>query len=306
MKRAAGFILLAALAAWGAGPAFSKAGPAAVRLAAFIPRTAGPWVSGPDRVYDFQTIFQYLDGAGEVYRSYNMKLVVSRRFQKDGRADIVADLFDMGSSEDAFGVFTHDVDGEDAGIGQGSSYQAGVLAFWKGRYFASVTAEKETPESKAAVLEIGRRIAAAIPKNGPTPRLLAVLPPEGLDGRHVRYLHDWSTLNYHFYVADRDILGLEGTASVVLAPYGTAGGTSFLLIVSYPSEERAVRAFESFSKAYMPEAKKPAVVRNAGKKWTASARAGAIVIVVFNADSDEFAMNQLAAVQELIEAGTKK
>ena len=39
---------------------------------------------------------------------------MARRFHKDGKPDIVVDAFDMGSSEDAFGVFTHDLDGEDA------------------------------------------------------------------------------------------------------------------------------------------------------------------------------------------------
>lgn len=275
-------------------------------MAAFMPRTVGPWVSEPDRVYNPETIFQYNDGAGEVYLSYHMKLLVSRRFHKDGRPDIVADLFNMGSSEDAFGVFTRDLDGEDAGIGQGSSYQAGLLTFWKDRYFGSVSAERETAESKDAVLELGRRIATAISKNGPTPRLLAALPPDGLDARHVCYLHDDSTLNAHFYVADKDILQLDRTASAVLAPYATAGGKSFLLVVSYPDEGKAARAFESFSKSYMPGAKRPGIYRTVDKKWTASARAGTVVIVVFNADSDQFAMNQLAAVQELIETGNIK
>jgi hypothetical protein len=306
MKRVSLLVALAALAAGGAGPVFSQPRQAPVRIAAFMPRTVGPWVSGLDRVYDSQTIFQYLDGAGEVYRSYHMRLLVSRQFHKEGHPEIVADLFDMGSSEDAFGIFTDDVDGEDAGIGQGSSYQAGLLTFWKDRYFGSVSAERETPESKDAVLELGRRIAAAIPKNGPTPRLLAALPPEGLDARHVRYLHDSSTLNDHFFVADKDILELDQTASAVLAPYVTAGGKSFLLVVSYPDEDRAGRAFESFSKSYMPGAKRPGIFRTVDRKWTASARAGDIVIVVFNADSDQFAMNQLAAVQELIETGNIK
>lgn len=279
--------------------------PAAGRMASYIPRTAGPWLSEADQVYDAETIFQYIDGAGEIYRSYNMKLLVARRFHKDGRPDIVVDLFDMGSSADAFGVYTHDLDGESVGIGQGSTYKAGLLSFWKDRYFGSVFAEDETPEAKDAVFELGRRIAAAIPKAGPAPRLLSYLPPEGLDAAKVRYFHNYSVLNYHFFVADGDILLLEQTADAVLAPYTTAGGTSLLLVASYPDEAKAVRAYESFSKNYLPDAKKPGPVRTEDRKWTASAKAGRIVIVVFNADTDQFAMKQLAAVQELIETAGK-
>ena len=276
--------------------------PVPARPASFIPRTAGPWLSEADHVYNSETIFQYIDGAGEVYRSYNMKQLVSRRFHKDGRPDLVVDLFDMGTSEDAFGVFTHDLDGENAGVGQGSNYKAGLLSFWKDRYFVSISVEEETPETKAAVLDLGRRIAAAIPKNGPAPKLLSYLPSEGLVAERTSFFHNHSILNYHFFVADRDILLLEQTASAVLAPYKTAGGTSYLLVVAYRDEAKAAQAFASFGKNYMPDAKKPGIVRTEDKRWTASARDGAVVIVVFNADSDQFAMTQLAAVQERIDA----
>ncbi len=275
--------------------------PAAGRLASFIPRTAGPWLSEADQVYDAESIFQYIDGAGEVFRSYNMKLLVVRRFHKDGRPDLLVELFDMGSSPDAFGVHTHNLDGESAGVGQGSTYKAGLLSFWKDRYFASVSAEEATPEAKEAVLELGRKIAAAIPKAGPAPKILSYLPPEGLDAGRVAYFHNHTILNYHFFVAEKDILLLEGTAEAVLAPYVTVEGKSLLLVVGYPDEDRAGRAYESFSKNYLPDADKGAPVRTEDRKWTASARAGKVVIVVFDAGTDQFAIKQLAGVQELLE-----
>ena len=306
MKRVFVIVALVILIGGGAGLMSPQNRPAASRMAAFIPKTVGPWLSEMDQVYDAETIFQYIDGAGEVYRSYNMKLVVSRRFHKDGRPDIVVDLFDMGASEDAFGVFTHDLDGENAGIGQGSNYKAGLVSFWKDRYFGSVFAEEETKDTKDAVLELGRRIAAAIPKEGPKPKLLSYLPAEGLDAGRVSYFHNYTVLNYHFFVADGDILLLEQTAAALLAPYVAPGGKSYLLLVRYPDETKAGRAFESFSKNYMPDSKRPGIIRTEDKRWTASARAGDIVIVVFNADSDQFAMSQLASVQELIAAAEKK
>jgi hypothetical protein len=306
MKRVSVLVALAIVCAGGAGLMSAQTRQAAGRMAAFIPKTVGPWLSEADHVYDAETIFQYIDGAGEVYRSYNMKLLVSRRFHKDGRPDIVVDLFDMGTSQDAFGVFTHDLDGENMDIGQGSNYKAGLLSFWKDRYFGSVFAEEETGDTKPAVLELGRTIAGAIPKKGPVPRLLSYLPPDGLDTGRVTYFHNYSVLNYHFFVADKDILLLEQTASAVLAPYMTGGAKSYLLVASYPDEAKAARAYESFSKNYLPDAKKTGIVRTEDRRWTASAKAGDIVIVVFSAGSEQFAMSQLASVQELIEAAAKK
>jgi hypothetical protein len=306
MKRVVVSVALGILFWAGEIPAVAQTRPATARMSAFIPRTAGAWLSEADEVFGPETVSQHLDGSGEIFLSYNIKLLISRRFHKDGRPDIAVDLFDMSTPADAFGLFTYDLDGDDASIGQGSNYRAGLLTFWKDRYFCSVSTEEETPETKAAVLELGRAITAAIPDEGPTPKLLSYLPPEGLENGRVRYFHDFAVLNHHFFVADKDILLLEGTASAVLAPYVAESGRSYLLVVAYPDEDKAVQAFESFRRNYMPDDRKSGVARTEDRKRTASARAGAVVIVVLSAPSDQFAMSQLAAVQELIEAGAKK
>ena len=191
--------------------------PDARRLASYIPVAAGPWLSEADQVYDAEGIFEYIDGAGEVYRSYNMRLLVARRFHKDGKPDIVVDAFDMGSSEDAFGVFTHDLDGESAAIGQGSVYKAGLLSFWKDRYFLSVYAEEETAETKGPRPRPGTPHRRGHPRNGRGAR-----PAEGPAGRRARsprgpLFPPSSVLNYHYFVAEENILLLDRTTDAVLA-----------------------------------------------------------------------------------------
>ena len=276
--------------------------PEARLLASAIPATAGPWLSEADQVFDAASIFDYIDGAGEVYRSYNMKLLVARRFHKDGKPDIVVDAFDMGSSEDAFGVFTHDLDGEDAGIGQGSTYKAGLLSFWKDRYFLSVYTEEETPETKGLVLELGRAIARAIPGDGKKPELLKFLPRAGLQAGRVRFFHNHSVLNYHFFVAEADILLLGQTAKAVLADYVESGGRSRLLIVAYPDPGSAARAGKSFAQAYRPGAGGKAAVKTENGKWTALRVQGRYVAIVFDEAAEGKAEARLDAVAALIDA----
>lgn len=264
-------------------------------LGSYIPATAGPWLSEADQVFDAATIFGYIDGAGEVYRSYNMKRLVARRFHKDGKPDIVVDAFDMGTAGDAFGVFTHDLDGEDAGIGQGSTYKAGLLSFWKDRYFLSVYAEEETAETKALVLDLGRAIARAIPGEGTKPALLGLLPPDGLEAGRVRYFHNHSVLNYHFFVADTDILELGGTAEAALAEYGR----SRLLVAAYADAGAARRAEASFAGTYMPDAGGESAVKTENGLWTALRVRGRFLAVVFDDATEERARARLDAVEAL-------
>jgi hypothetical protein len=298
-------LVLAAVLTWLGGTALMSQPktPGAPVLESYIPVTAGPWLSEADRIFDASTIFDYIDGAGEVYRSYNMKRLVARRFHKDGKPDIVVDAFDMGSSADAFGAFTHDLDGEDAGTGQGSRYNSGLLSFWKDRYFLSVYAEEETAETRALVLELGRAIAAAIPGEGPKPALLRLLPPEGLEAGRVRFFHNHSVLNYHYFVAAGDVLLLGQTADAVLADYGRAdGGRSRLLVVSYADDGTAVRAGRSFAQACMRDSRDGTVSRAANGRWTALLVRGRYAAVVFDADTENEARARLKAVGALMAA----
>jgi hypothetical protein len=296
-------VVLAAVLAWIGGSALmsqpTASGPRL--LPSYIPVSAGPWLSEADQVFDAGTIFDYIDGAGEVYRSYNMRHLVARRFHKDGRPDIVVDAFDMGSAADAFGVFTHDLDGADAAIGQGSTYKAGLLSFWKDRYFLSVYAEEETAETKRQLLELGRTIAAAIPGTGEKPGLLKLLPEDGLEAGRVRFFHNHSVLNYHFFVAADDILRLAQTADAVLADYRESGGRSRLLVVSYADPPAAAKAGASFAGAYMPDARQGAGMSTGNRKWTAFRVRGRFVAVVFDAASEAGARARLDAVERLID-----
>ena len=156
-------------------------------LHAALPGQIEAWSAAPeDRFFDDQTIFDYIDGAGEVYRAYNMKRCLSRRYTAAGQPDIVLDIFDMGSSADAFGVFTHDRDGEVLPIGQGALYRPGWLSFWKDRFFVSIYAQEETEPAQKAVKALGIKVADSIPSEGTLPAIIATLPAAGLVPETVR------------------------------------------------------------------------------------------------------------------------
>jgi hypothetical protein len=267
------------------------------RLSSFLPRDIEGWTSAPGGdLYDPETIFDYIDGAGEVYRAFNLKNLLSRRYTKTGAPDIVVDFFDMGSSADAFGVFTHDLEGENPGIGQGGNYKDGLLSFWRDRYFISVSADGETGDTRKAVLEFGRRIAAAIGRDGPKPALLRLLPPEFANDRTVRFFHNPVIMNYHFFVSRDNILDLDSSVDAVIASPGEKGEGGRLLIIRYPSAARASAALRSFSKASIPDAREPGPVRTEDQKWTNAAVRDDTVAIVFGAPTAAAATSAISKV----------
>ena len=151
MRRKKRFALIYGMIIWSAVMVCDETnGAGGVELSAILPFGALGWMSdGDDGSYDADTLFEYINGGAEVYRSFNVKRVFARRYVKDGSEDIIADVFEMNSKDDAFGVFSHDIrEGEKAGIGDDSEYTDGMLAFWKGPFFVSIAAMEETESSR--------------------------------------------------------------------------------------------------------------------------------------------------------------
>jgi len=267
-------------------------------LAASLLRQTGAWTAhDPDSTYDGETIFDYIDGAGEVYRAYNMRECLSRRYTATGLPTIVLDIFDMGSSEDAFGVFTHDRDGKTVDVGQEGLYRQGWLSFWKGRFFVSIYMERETVDAKEAAYHLARAVDSLIGDEGPKPPILRKLPPEGLQDRSVRYLHHPLLLNYHYYLSDENILNLGKETDALLASYSRGGKRARFLLVHYPSPERARGAHEKFLASYLPEGGTGGAVLLENGKWSAALRKGSLLAVVLEADSRLLAESLLREVK---------
>ncbi len=264
-------------------------------LAEALDRQVGAWTTtGQDGTYDGETIYDYIDGAGEVYRAYNMRGCLSRRYAAAGEPDIVLDIFDMGSSEDAFGVFTHDRDGSPADVGQDALYRQGWLSFWKSRFFVSLYMERETPAAKETAFHLARAVASLIREEGRKPAILLGLPPQGLRDGSVRYLHHPMLLNYHYYLSDENILNLGEETDALLAMYSRDGKRARFLLVRYANPEKAKEACSRFLSHYLPEAEGKGPLRLENGKWADASLKGRFLAVVLEADSRSLAEDLLA------------
>ncbi len=239
-----------------------------------------------DKAYDRETLFDHIDGGAEVYLAYNFRKAFVHRYLKAGRPDIVAEVYIMGSPEDAFGVFSLERQDPEAGIGQGSEFGGSLLRFWKGRTFVSVLGEGAGGKDiEAAILGLGRALAASIKKTGEPPRMLRYLPdlPSLPPRDRLCFVRSHILLNRCFFLSHTNLLKLGGDVQAVLAGYSQGKTKIRVLIVGYPSEARAESAFAGFRSAYMPDADRNNTVRTEDNTWTKSEHYQKFVIVVFGA-----------------------
>jgi len=248
-----------------------------------LPGTIDGWKrSGPPDLYAPEKLSAYIDGGAELYISYNFKGALSLKYKDAAENEIAVDIFDMGSSYDAFGVFAHSREANEAEFGQGSEYAAGLLTFWKDRYYVSILAYPETAAKKEVVFKLGRAIAGAIKNDGALPPILGLLPAENLLPETVHYFHHYIWLNSFYFVSNENVLNIGAATPAALAKYRREGSTFFLLLVRYPDAGRAEAAAVQFRQKVLGGAA-DGMRPLAGGRWTGLRCSGDLIGAVFNA-----------------------
>jgi hypothetical protein len=257
-------------------------------LVGLLPETIEQWSQSDSTVtFDRETIFDYINGAGEVYRSYAFSVVVVARYTATERSDVLVELFDMGTPDDAYGVFSYAREQEEPGIGGGYEHKGDVLCFWQNRYYVCLALDDPTRGSDTDLTELAGAISSLLPSPSLRPSLVDLLPDDGLVPLSERFFHLHQSLNYHYYLARDNLLNLGSGTDVVFARYPP--GTTYLAVVKYESERNAAAAFTSFKTGYMPDAGSADVDMTENGKFVMCRQANHYVVLVLDAESESAA-----------------
>jgi hypothetical protein len=271
-----------------------------------LPAEAGGWRwDGKEEKYNSGTLFDYMDGAAELYLAYGFQNLTVHRFEKSSQPAVTVELYEMASSEDAYGVFSFERQDEAIGIGQGSEFGGGLLRFWKGKYFVSIYADGEGVEVESAILKMGRDSANSIPAPGLEPKLLGFIPGKdlGLVDKSVRYLKSHVLLNQRFFIAHQNILNLNRKTEAVLAQYIRDKQKTQLLLIRYPNLKEGGDAYQSFMKAYLPDARGKDRSKTEDGNWTFARQRNEFILIVFGAPTADDAEALLKATGEKLPGG---
>jgi len=270
-----------------------------IEYARTIPTDIKGWKAvEKDAVYDRKTLYDYMNGGAEVYLAFDFRHVFVRKYKGPGDNEIALDIYHMGTYEEAFGVFSCDQEDEPAGVGQDSEYGFGLLRFWQGPYFVTITAMGDDKEAEPVILELGKIVASKLGPFGRKPDILDILPQEKLIKDRVSFFHSNVNLNNRFFIASENILNLHRKTDCVFAEYETIGkGRGFLLVVKYTNAIKAKAAYESFLGSYMPEGSKSGVAQMENKAWTLARVEENIVSIVFEAPSKQWASKLQSSIK---------
>jgi hypothetical protein len=250
------------------------------------PEKLGDWVrSSSVRQVNAGNIFDYMDGAGELYLAYSFVGLEVWVYRTPEKPEILLEIYELRDAEDAYGVLSFDLNGSEVGVGHKSVYAAGLLRFWQGVYFVRILSEAETPAAKAAVLDLGDSVASQLPPQRVMPELVTRLPQAGLLPETVHYFHKKICLDYFYYLADDNILNLGEETDAVLADYESSFGPAKLLVLKYANETSSEQAWKQFHRVYLTQ-EPPAdagihATKIEDEQWVCSRREGRFLFLVF-------------------------
>jgi hypothetical protein len=286
-----------------------------------LPSTVGGWkLQDERRIITSKTIFDYMDGAGELYIGYRFKQLEVREYTSKGTDNILVELYWMASSDDAFGLLSGDWGGEAVSLQRpvaaatppGAAtwphalYGAGLLRLWSDNLYARVLSQTDTDASKEAVLEIGRAITAGR-RETPAPHLAIMMPRHvgstfTLQRDRLCFFRSYLVLNSVYFLSSSNILDLGLGAEAAIASYkaGGPGTRKFpvrLLIVRYPDAGSGRKALGHFILTYLPEKNAEVPAAPSGDHdtikiedgWTGYSLSGAFLALAFQCPTRDIA-----------------
>jgi len=166
----------------------------AEELKKFIPSSSelsGFKMTEKPEYYNQENLWDYMNGSAPGYLAYGFqKMVTFIVTNLENRLEFTIDIYDMGDTLSAFGIYSVERSPEGRVVRYGcDGFQSdNTLYFWKNKYYVKLMAYDVTPETGQSLSLLARIIAQKIPKGGKLPHLFSIFPPKGLVEKSERYI----------------------------------------------------------------------------------------------------------------------
>lgn len=191
--------------------------------------------AGPDE-YLPDELYEYIDGAAPRYLTYGFRKLVHIRYELGGDplSSVTLDVFDMGSTLGAFGLYRSLMPAaavlQDWGA---EGHRSGtVAAAWKDRIYVQGEADDDRTALISVLDQLMSRVCGEVAGDTSLPTILASLPSEGLVSQSERHVA-------------ADLLGHTFLPGGVRATYDIEGHEAELFFSDLGSEEAAAEAMAS-------------------------------------------------------------
>jgi hypothetical protein len=216
------------------------------------PQSAGSeWrLVGDNYSYLPDTLYNYINGAADLFISYGFVALAGGEYRRasDQLGNVTVDVYDMGSTLNAFGVFQSKRDPEvrSLTIGAGAFGTEKYVFFYKGQFYVEIQAYVLSDSTSDVVMKMAQQVDRSIGGDSTPPAELRYLPDDNRVAGSEMYITG-------------GILGHGFLDRGLLCDYTIGGETVKAFVVFFSSGPLAVKALDHY-KSYL---------ERSGESWQA-------------------------------------
>ncbi len=222
------------------------AGSAAAKEKTLVfPEMEGWRQNGNPQVFLPRTLYEYIDGAADLYLTYEFQELTVVEYKGEGKAAVTVEVYRHGDSTQAFGIYSQErlANARFLDIGAQGYQEPSVLNFVAGSYYVKISGYGTGAEDERIMLGFGRKMEKNLGGRSALPGVLSSFPQEGMkkntekfvskDFLGYSYLHSGYTADYEvggkkfriFVIEGKDADDCRGMMEKYLKQTGNEGKT---------------------------------------------------------------------------------
>ena len=220
--RLKGTFCLLLFLSWFSGVPFGAGAVMGEEKALVFPELDGWKQDGKPQVFSPRTLYEYIDGAADLYLTYEFQDLNVAEYKGEGKAAVTVEVYRHSDSTQAFGIYSQErlSNARFLDIGAQGYREPKVLNFVVGPHYVKISGYSTGPEDERIMLVFGRKMEGMLGGKSSLPRILSLLPREGMkkntekfiskDFLGYSYLHSGFTADYEVGDKRFKIFVIEG------------------------------------------------------------------------------------------------
>jgi hypothetical protein len=147
-----------------------------------FPEMGGWKQDGKPQVFSPRTLYEYINGAADLYLTYEFQDLNVAEYKGGGEAEVTVEVYRHGDSTQAFGIYSQErlANARFLDIGAQGYQEPNVLNFVAGPYYVKVNGYNTGAEDERTMLAFGRKMEGILGGKSALPKILSSFPREGM------------------------------------------------------------------------------------------------------------------------------
>jgi hypothetical protein len=181
-------------------------------MVTIFPSFEGWSKKGKPDIYTPDNLFEYINGAAEVFLSYDFVKLATLTYENDKQYSFVVDVYQHSSDRNGFGIYSQEKPqkGDFLKIGTQGYYEKGVLNFLKGSFYVKMSGYDLGDNDEKVLTTAAKELSKALEGVVDFPAVVKCFPAKGKIANSEAYFNK-NFLGHSFlhsaFVADYEIDG---------------------------------------------------------------------------------------------------